>query len=372
MPLVLGVIIVWLTAPAFADQKEQSLANAFKVTFSVDITAKSAQDARLQALNQAPVIGLEKIFRRLVPKSAINDLPSVDSQRARSWVKDIEISHERMSTVRYAADITVGYTPVAIRNFLREAGQRFAETPSSPLLILPVLEQDNRYFLWDEPNPWFAAWAATPARDGLVTMLAPLGDAKDMEDISRNPNITQDPDRLLDIARRYHADKAIVAWLALNPPQADDRWKIKLQAWRIDSHVEAPQSIGFWLSDVPVQTDLNALFANQVEIVATAIEEAWKEANLNTIDDRLSYINLTVPVDSLDLWIDIQHRLRQMTFARYTEILVLEPQQVLLRIGFSGTSAQLERALKQEGLQLVPESDMWTLRLISAKPDLYP
>ena len=57
------------------------------------------------------------------------------------------------------------------RRLLRGAGIPFAETMSKPLVVVPVLRTENRTVLWEENNPWRAAWIKTASANGLVPLL---------------------------------------------------------------------------------------------------------------------------------------------------------------------------------------------------------
>jgi hypothetical protein len=74
------------------------------------------------------------------PAAAHDRLPATADLPLERYVRNFEVADERLSTTRYIARLTVTYDPAAVRNLLQERGVAFAQTPSEPLLVLPLYE----------------------------------------------------------------------------------------------------------------------------------------------------------------------------------------------------------------------------------------
>src|SRR5215469_13386824 len=115
----------------------------------VDATAASADAARdaarLQGEHQAYAI----LLVRLTRASDASRLPPANDSTLNDLIQGFEVANERHSTVRYLADYTFHFRPNAVRQLLRSAGVPFAETPSKPVVVLPVLDNGTATALWE-------------------------------------------------------------------------------------------------------------------------------------------------------------------------------------------------------------------------------
>ena len=193
--------VVWTSAgglPAGAG-------DVFSVSaISVDETADTAAAARARAFRRGQRAALTTILRRLTVRADHARLPAVDNERLDFMVQALEVADEKTSDVRYLANMTVNFKPPEIRRLLRESAIPFAETPSKPVLVLPVLRQGGALVLWDDPNLWREAWSRMPVSGDLVPLIVPVGDLSDIADVDATQAADGDPLRLSAIAGRYH------------------------------------------------------------------------------------------------------------------------------------------------------------------------
>jgi hypothetical protein len=89
-------------------------------------------------------------------------------------VRDFSVAREKASSVRYIARLNYRFKADEVRDLLRAYNVPFAETPSRPVVVLPVYEIGASAVLWDEPNPWRQQWNAKDEPQGLVPLIARL------------------------------------------------------------------------------------------------------------------------------------------------------------------------------------------------------
>src|SRR5215471_10612918 len=203
-----------LTLPALAQTRSSSVYTVTDV--AVDATAQSAVQAREIARADGERRAFRTLMERLTPKQDWSRLPKVTDSDLFALVQDFEVTSERSSTVRYLATLTFRFRAEPVRRLLRDRGIAFAETPSKPLVVLPVFSAGNRAVLWEDPNPWRAAWGHQSAREGLVPVQVPAGDLAAVQAIDTQQALKRDKDALAAIGRRYENADVVVSQAALS------------------------------------------------------------------------------------------------------------------------------------------------------------
>src|SRR6185437_11149732 len=177
----------------------------------VDATASSAVAARAAAR----VAGQRRAFRMLLERLTLvadrGRLPRVGDQQLTEMVRDFSVANERSSAVRYLASYTFRFRPDAVRKLLRDAGIPFAETVSKPVVVLAVLRRGDATLLWDDPNPWRAAWSDHNGGGGLVPFVVPLGDAADVAAVGPDEALAADRDALARVAALHGGGDILIA-----------------------------------------------------------------------------------------------------------------------------------------------------------------
>ena len=110
--------------------------------------------AREKALEKGQIIAWRRLLRRLTLMDAADSIGEVPFLEIRPLIRGYEVLRERTSPVRYVAELTVTFNDEDVRQFLLDNSVAFAETPSLPVLVIPVLTKQGVAILWEDPNPW--------------------------------------------------------------------------------------------------------------------------------------------------------------------------------------------------------------------------
>jgi Uncharacterized protein conserved in bacteria (DUF2066) len=335
-------------------------ADAFTIKdVAVDATAAAATTAREQAIAEGQRRAFDRLIARLVPKESRDAVPRLDSRDITELVRDFEVNSEKVSDVRYLAHLQIRFKPDAVRALLRTASVPFAESMSRSLVVLPVLRSAAALRLWDDPNPWRAAWAQAPPTDGLVPLIEPKGDNADINDIGPEQAIARDPDRIAAIAGRYGAAGALVVYASRREVAQGGRPVLDVTAVRSDAANDQTLVQSFVAADG--ESD-DAFYARVQEVVETAIEDSWKRANLLRFDSPRG-IEVSVPLKDLADWVAIRRRIAAISFVRASGVRSLSRENAVLSLQYFGDEDQLAGALAQRGLALEEGATGWTLRL---------
>ncbi len=336
-----------------------TLANVFEVQgVPVDVTADNAAEARSEALARGQDEAFSRLLERLTLKEDAEKLPEPGSLVVTEFVSDFAVSDEKTSTVRYLANLNVRFKATAVRSLLRELGIRFAETSSKPILILPVFQGLEGVLLWEDANIWRKAWNLRPLRGGLVRIALPLVDPADISALNVQHAVSGNVDRLTKLAMRYRAGDTLVSYARIGHDPKSGTRRLKISNTRYSSRQEPVSE----LMVVPLTSNesIEALMVRAVDAVASKLEENWKQENLLRHDGEWVSA-VTVPISSLNDWLEVKKRLETVSVIRRTVTVLISLDEVRINLHHVGASDQLQTALGQADLAMVREDDEWVL-----------
>ncbi len=333
----------------------------FKVSnISVDETATDDLVAKNRGILKAQKWALRRVFQRLVLREDYHRLPGPKEAVLEQVIRDFEIEGEKFGGGRYIATLTVRFKSHEIRRLLRLEGIPFAATISRPTVVLPIYTVGGTTMLWEEPNPWFSAWARRPEGDGLISIKVPLGDLSDVLEINAEQALRGDQSRLTSIAKKYKAFGTYVVQAAVTVNPGNDSLVINVSRTRYGGGQPKQTRVLRITSapDIPLQNFLDDV----VELVITEIEETWKSENLLRFEFE-QRISVHVPLTSLSNWIELRNRLNEIAEIRKVVLTRLSVKSADLDLLFVGVTEQLRVALAQSGVELLymPSDDTWIL-----------
>jgi hypothetical protein len=327
----------------------------------VDATASNAVAAR----DAARLDGERRAFRQLLERLTLaadrGRLPRVGDQQLTDMVRDFEVANERSSGVRYLATYTFRFQPEAVRALLRDAGIPFAETVSKPVVVLPVLRRDNAAVLWDDPNPWRAAWSDRSSTSGLVPLVVPLGDAADLAAIGADQALAADPAALTRIAAHNGGGDILIATAT-----QDSGGALQTSLRRVSASGTSEIAKGSFQPS-PGESD-SAFMVRAVTASIADVEEAWRRDNVLATGAE-GVLTAAVPLDGgLTDWIIVRDRLKGVPTVKRSDVVTIGRQAARIEIHYLGDPARLRVALAQRDLVLDGGDDAWTLRPRSGAP----
>jgi hypothetical protein len=355
--LALAVLACVVGGPARADERDE----VFSVKdVMVDATSTTAAQAREQALAAGQREAFRRLLARLTLKRDQAKLPKPDATALVDLVQGYEVQEEKNSPVRYIATLTYQFKRRAVEALLRDAGVPFAETPSKPVVVLPVLRDGDSALLWDDPNPWRAAWANLPPSQGLVPFAVPLGDITDLADVTTQQAIDGDQEHLRAVAQRYGAGSTLVAVATLHKDADGNPTALDLALSRHGLGIVQPvavESVAATAGEAP-----EALFARAARQAESEVTERWIEDNLLHFDQVQDAV-ASVPISGLEDWLKVRQRLDQVALVSRAELVSLTRSEAKVDVRYLGDAAQLKLALAQHDLLLTEEAGGLVLHL---------
>ena len=367
LPRLLGLVVaLLLSLPAGAQEPATVPSNVYRVSgIEVDVTAADAVAARQDALLQGQREGLARLLRRLVPAEAHDQLPDVDLLQIERYVQNFEITREEVGPTRYIAQMVVRYDPLAVRELLQGAGLPFAETPSAPVVILPLYLGPEGPRLWPDANPWWQAWAENLDPERLLRLVLPLGDLEDMASLTAEQVQAGDPEALTALAARYGSEEVlIISTRPLSTPDPAAAPAVELQMHRVGKleQTNEPEIIRGQAGQ-----SFEELLAEAVRRLQDSLDERWKSANLLRFD-QAGIMVVDIPITQLSDWVTINRGLQNLPEVDQVEIATFARDNVRAQIRYIGDQLRLEEALGRLGLTLSREGGSWLLLRTGESP----
>jgi len=328
----------------------------------VDVTAGSVTEARDRGLTQGRIAGFRKVVARIVAREDMERVPQVTTVQIIDMVREFSIANERSSAVRYLANLTVRFNPVAVRRLLRGANIPFTETLSKPLVVVPLMRPDAAapWQLWEDTNAWRAAWALVPRDLGLVGLTVPLGDAQDAATLNTAQASSKDLTALNALAARYDAAGAIVAMAT----GAGNTIEISL----IEVRADLPSEDISFTQDIAAGQPPADVLAAAATHAAAAVQENWKRRNRVAFGGT-TQITALVPVADLKEWLTVKHRLDDVPLIDRLELQAITRDRAQITLYYSGEQRQLELAMSQHDLTLAQQNGVWLIQALGAPSD---
>ena len=335
-------------------------AGIYDVTgIAVDRTADTAAIARQEAIVEAHRRAFDRLIARLVPADQRINLPVPVHADIVPMVLSFGIDEEKTSRVRYIGSLSFRFSRAEVRQFLRNAGATFAETRSKPVLLLPVLDSGGAKLLWDDPNPWFAAWNEVPPSDGLVPLRLPVGDLADIRDISAEQASAGSTAQIDIIGERYGAATVVIAEAVVDLVTVSGQRNVNVSLRYLGGPWSDRTGIRIFRI-LETETDADALKRIALE-TSRQIEEDWKRDNILQLDSSDNLV-ADIALNELREWVEMRRRLRDIAFLQNTQLVMLSRTQATVRLTYFGNPGQLRTALAQRDLVLERGAVNWILR----------
>lgn len=354
VPLLL--VVFFLVAAGGSAARAQGALDVFTIRgVAVDVTAANGNAAKEQALADGQRQAFQQLLERLTAPADRAKLPKADGP---DYVRSFSIDNERASSVRYLATLTVRFNPVAVRKLLRDAGVPFTDTRGRPVVVVPVLKAQGRTILWDDPNPWRAAWTALNG-GGLVPLLVPPGEVADVQTLSPEQALAADPDRLAAEGARLQAGEVLVAVASLAP---DGR--------RLDVRLSAlpgtPKPFDAVAYDLQSGETAEQMMGRAARDVARALDAVYKLDSAQQTD-QAEALSAIVPLAGFDDWLAVRAGLARVPQIRSYEVVSLSKTEAALVLHTVGGHDRVKSALADAGLAMDWSDNYWTLHLAAKR-----
>ncbi len=356
--ILIAMALLTLASPGAALADVQGLTVA---DVPAEATAASASEARDIALATGQRDALTQLLQRLTAAADQPRLPLVTDDMVVSTVQVFEVQSERRSATRYVARLKVTFRRDPVLAILAKADVAFTRPSERPIVLLPIWRGAAGALLWEESNPWHAAWAARDAGADLVPILVPAGDLQDLRTIQTAQAQAGDPPALTAIAQRYDADTIIVAEAAPAPG---------VQALDVTLRRAGPSGVSTTTERVdldPAITDPALQLAAAANEIARRLESGTRDASL-VPSGAPGSVAAFIQFGGLPDWLAVRQRLRAVSAITRLEVLSLSTGDARVILHYQGDPLALAGALAAQGLELQRTADGVNVFLAAVMP----
>lgn len=350
---VLGLLLS-LAGQALA----QGAADAFTVRgVEVDVSAASVQAAKDQAVAEGQRQAFRQLLERLTQPADHGRLPKADAQE---YVRDFTVDQERASATRYLASLTVRFNAGAVKKLLQSAGVPFADARARGLVIVPVYKPaaGARAVLWDDPNPWRAAWVGLGG-GGLVPLTVPSGEVGDVAAITPEQALAGAADAMRAIGSRWKSPDVLVAAAALSPTGRS----LDVALFAEPGTPKPFETLSYSLNE---GESLDALMRRAARDISKAVDQLHKQPNLLHFD-RSGTVSALVPLTGLADWLAVRDRLAKVSQVRRWELVSLSKVEAAVILHTVGEAEQIRSALAGAGLRMEKIDGFWTIQPVAVR-----
>lgn len=345
MVSALGLLLLLLATPA--------LANPFTVRgVAVDATASSATEARMRAMADGQLAAARAVVERLTLPESRDALPPMTAEIARQLVGGIEVDEENVAGNRYFGAVSVSFRPQQVRGFLAQAGVPFLDSPTRPLLLVPIWNRSTVFV----DNPMLEAFSRSNAPHFLTPVAVPAGDLEDVRALSLQQALNADPEALRQLAARYGASRILLV-----RARGSENGPVEASAQVID------------LLDPTASRSLNGVSVRALrqlpDRLVVQMEDDWKRQTLVVSREEQS-MELGILYSSLAEWLNIQEAIGAASLVRNARLDALASDGALMQLRHIGSFEQLTRELAERGvaLQRLGDGQVYAYRLGAQPP----
>lgn len=311
----------------------------------VDVTAETAAKAREQALQDGQKRALMVVMERITPDYVVEQLAELVPDDIINMVRDMSVSNEKTSSVRYMATLDVSFNADAVRDLLRQNGLPYVRTSGKQLLILPVYKRSPAAspVLWDEDNPWLRAWSNRTVESYMIPLTVPAGDLADNNLLNVEQVVQGDLKAAENLAKRYEAEGILVVRMTRNGAV------FTVDAMAMDEATASEiKNFSFTL---PLKKNTAATYANAVKKVVNHLENVWKRDQMVQFNEVTPLVAM-VPVSTVKQWTVIQKRLDRIPLISSYNLQAARAGVLQLTIFFAENLDRLQKEMAKRMLKL--------------------
>ena len=188
---------------------------------SVDIVSEKIGTARGLATNKAIVVGFKRLLSWKLNGSDFenieNMLNTIDEQKGffKNFVNGYKIHHEKYSNFSYRAEFSIFYDLIKIKNWLSKNNIFYFEKSMTNILIIPIMEFNEKKYLWDGPNLWGELWQAKLQNKYYKNFIFPNGDVDDLTYIFYDDLYKLNIDKVYNFSERYNLNNIFIPFIKL-------------------------------------------------------------------------------------------------------------------------------------------------------------
>lgn len=131
----------------------------FDADVSVDVTAKTVNEAKQKAISKAMRDGLSEIVSAISTEASVKEINKLNDNQLQHFITGVMVLMEKTSDVRYIADLKISVDENILKSYMAENNMPIILRAEQQVSVLPVLEKaDGTLYVWEDENFWRQAF----------------------------------------------------------------------------------------------------------------------------------------------------------------------------------------------------------------------
>jgi hypothetical protein len=335
---------------------------------SVDVTDKSAVAAKNKAVAEAGEQALYTVLSRVVPFSALAQLPALPPQTADALVNGLSIRKEQYSTTRYIATLDIILNEQGVKQLLAAYGIPTNDARAPMISVLPVTLDGDKVKAGNDA--WRQAWLDIDVTNGL-TPANVLRPRPDLEAGTVRAVLAGDTSAYASLQGQYGSAPLVVA---VGEPVGGGQFVTRLAG------ADGVGRINYGRIDQVGGENNNAAARDAAAFAYAIIENRWKamqslggavaparyedgtSAPAEPQGEPPRNVIAVVPFSGLKEWQDIRSRLVHVPGIQGLEVNSLSPRMASITFDYAGSLGVLQKVLGDYGFAFENRDENFVLR----------
>jgi hypothetical protein len=336
---------------------------------SVDVTDKSAVAAKNKAIAEAGEQALYTVLSRVVPFSALGQLPALPPLTAEALVNGLSIRKEQYSTTRYIATLDIILNEQGVKQLLAAYGVPTNDARAPMISVLPVTLEGDKVKTGN--NAWRQAWLDVDVTHGLAPANV-LRPRPDLEAGTVRAVLAGDQSAYASLQGQYGSAPLVVA---VGEPVGGGQFVTRLAG------EDGVGRINYGRSDQVGGEEANGAARDAAAFAYAIIENRWKamqssggaatpvryqedgaQAPGAPQGEPPRNVVAVVPFSGLKEWQDIRARLVHVPGIQGLEVNSLSPRMASITFDYAGSLGLLQKVLGDYGFAFENRDENFVLR----------
>ncbi|MDR1025891.1 MAG: hypothetical protein LBL47_00695 [Lactobacillus sp.] len=326
-----------------------ALANpgTYKADVYVDVSADDAATARQKAMNIANRNALNTVLKKISTDETVAKFDELGPEHIINFIRETAIINEKASNVRYIANLRVTINEKLLKDYMKEKGYPLINDAPSDVLIIPVYRDSpsSEPKLFSDDNIWLAGWNNSEIQAGSTKYHTIKSYVTiDVEDI-----MSLSPKAFERIAKIHNINDIYVVEAYTNH---NHNFEVKI----------TPYSSG---APEVFEVDGNGtVITEAIRKTAERINNIVKKQKANQIINKNS-ITAIYSYPNIKSWSKTEKDLNRIEQINNVNTDAFSNGKVQLKIEFTGTIENLQRALSSKGYSLQQFDNLYLLEKIA-------
>lgn len=333
------------------------LADAYTIkNIQVQSTGSSSSAAKESALKDGRKQAFHMMIQKMVDKKEQDRFESVDDQTIEFLIDSLQVVNEQMGPNSYKASVSFDFNKERMSDFLRNKAVPFVVPVHKTILILPVLSDGAKTYLFEKENIWFDLWKKHSFNQALMTFVVPNGDLADIGSLDPEDALIGANHKLLTLAQRYQVSAIVVPYVTLTQEGRNLNARLDFQEYDSKGLPKNNAIRSHNLSENATGTSKQQLL-NQLLLIAIENIQSFCKTQFGGMQEH-NLVYLKVPTKSPEDYYQYIKLLNESTMAQEIQPVELSKGYSVLRVKTLYTLEDLLKFFKERGYDFEASQDI--------------